>query len=130
MSYTLSDSDRSVVALLSADGRYDYFVEKAVAGGEVWSLQCDDGWVTMLSHDDEECLPVWPHRDFAQQWATGEWSDCVPTAVPLDTWLQRWTPGMEQDGTLLVVFPHSDEEGTIVTPTELGSALEKARGKR
>jgi hypothetical protein len=130
MSYPLSDADRSVVSMLSADGRYEYFVEKAVAGGEIWSLQCDDGWVVMLSQEEEECLPVWPHRDFAAQWADGEWADCKPAMVPLDVWLERWTPGMEQDGTLLVVFPDSDEEGTIVTPRELGGALEKARAKR
>jgi hypothetical protein len=127
MSYPLTDSDRSVVSLLSADGRYDYFVEKVIAGGEVWSLQSDDGWVVMISPEDEECLPVWPHEAFAHEWATGEWADCRPAAISLDTWLTRWTPGMEKDGTLLVVFPDSDEQGTVVAPAELRDAI---NGKR
>jgi hypothetical protein len=127
MSETLSDSDILAAAILSADGRYQYSVGKMVENGEVWSLRCDDGWVVMSSQDGEECLPVWPHRQFAAQWATGEWADCTPEAVPLAVWMERWTPGLERDGTLLAVFPHSDEEGTVVTPGELFDALNRAR---
>ncbi|MFA7617921.1 MAG: DUF2750 domain-containing protein [Thiohalomonadaceae bacterium] len=130
MTYTLTDSDILAVALLSAEGRYEYCVEKLVTGGAVWSLRSDDGWVVMSTQDGEECLPVWPHRAFAAQWANGEWADCVPGEIPLDVWMDRWTPGLEGDGTLLAVFPHSDEQGTVVTPSELLASLEKALAER
>ncbi len=130
MTYTLSDSEFNTVSLLSPEGRYDYFVEKVIAGGEVWSLESDEGWVVMTSDEGEECLPVWPHQDFAAEWASGEWADCKPAAVALRDWIERWTPGMTKDGTLLAVFPDDNSEGTIVTPTELLQSLEAQRTTR
>lgn len=126
MSYPLSDRDYDAVLRLSAEDRYDYFVDKVVEGDQVWSLKGADGWVVMTSEDGEECLPVWPHPDFAAAWATGEWADCEPTAVDLDAWLERWTPGMEKDGTMLAVFPRSDEEGLVVPPGEVRESIEIA----
>lgn len=130
MTYDLNASEFHAVGMLSPDGRYEYFVEKVVAGGEVWSLQSDDGWVVMSSDEGEECLPVWPHRDFAAEWASGEWADCRPAAIGLDEWVDRWTPGMEQDGTLLAIFPDEYSEGTIVSPGELLESIEARRRLR
>lgn len=129
MTYHLTRSEFDAAAMLSAEGRYDYFVEKIVAGGEVWSLSSEEGWVVMRSEEGEECLPVWPHEDFAAQWASGEWGDCTPAAIGLDAWVDRWTPGMEKDGTLLAIFPDEHSEGTIVTPGELLHSIEAQRKK-
>jgi len=109
--------------MLSPEGRFDYFVEKLRAGNEVWSLQCDDGWVVMSSDEGEECLPVWPHEAFAAEWASGEWADCKPASIPFDVWVERWTPGLEGDGTLLAVFPDEQSEGIILAPSELLESL-------
>jgi hypothetical protein len=113
-----------MITKLSADERYDYFVAKAVENGEVWSLNSDEGWVEVTSDDGEQCLPLWPHPELAAEWITGEWADCTPTAIDLDTWITRWTPGLESDGTLLAVFPLSDEGGVVVAPDELLSSME------
>ena len=126
MSYELTNSELSALSMLSPEGRYDYFVTKIAANREVWSLQSDDGWVVMRSEDEDECLPVWPHPDFAAQWANEDWAGCTPAAISLDAWIDRWTPGMEADGTLLAVFPDDEGEGTIVTPTELLASIEAA----
>ena len=123
MSHRLTDRERLAVALLPADRRYDYFVSKVVAEGQVWSLRNSQGWVVMSSEEGDECLPVWPYSEFAAEWISGEWADCSPASVPLDTWLERWTPGMERDGSMLAVFPNEAEEGIVVTPGELGDSL-------
>ncbi len=124
MTDKLTNSELRRVASLSGDERYDYFVEKIVEWGEVWSLYSDDGWVGVTSQDGEECLPVWPHRDFAAEWVSGEWADCTPTAISLEVWVERWIPGMEKDGTLLAVFPNGEGEGVVVTPDELLASIE------
>ena len=98
----------------------------AVAAGEVWSLRSDEGWVEVSSEDGEPCMPVWPHPDFAAEWATEGWSDCRPEAIELKAWLTRWTPGLARDGVMLVVFPGEDEEGMVLPPAELGEALTAA----
>jgi phosphoribosylformylglycinamidine cyclo-ligase len=45
-----------------------------------------------------------------------------------DSWLERWTPGMEQDNTLVAVFPNMDEENIVVSPSELKTSLLEEMG--
>jgi hypothetical protein len=123
----LTDRERREVAGQSAEQRYQYFIDRAVESGQVWSLRSDDGWVEVSSEDGEPCMPVWPHPDFAAEWATDGWADCQPAAIDLDAWLSRWTPGLESDGVMLVVFPGLDEEGMVLPASELGEALLAAR---
>ncbi len=127
MSYPLNDDELRATPRLPADERYDYFVTHVLRGGEVWGLTSEAGWVSMISEEGEECLPIWPHERFAAAWATDDWADCKPTPIPLDQWLARWIPGMRADGTLLAVFPDADEPGVVVTPDELREAFESQR---
>ena len=125
MSYTLSQKEHQASLKLSNHQRYQYFIDKVVAHGAIWSLANDEGWVTLTSEGDN-CLPVWPHADYAAEWANGEWEDCAPKVVPLDVWLERWTAGLTADETYLVVFPNLKEEALLVEPNELDEALREA----
>lgn len=122
MSYALNRNDLDAVPALSADERHDYFVDKILQGGKVWTLGSDRGMV-MMSSDGEECLPLWPHPDFAASWANGDWSDCKPVSVDLKAWRERWIPGMQKDGVVLAVFPGSGEDALVVEPRELEEAI-------
>lgn len=125
MTYPLSRSQHLAALKLSNHQRYQHFIDKVVAHGEIWSLANSDGWVTLTS-DGDNCLPVWPHADYALEWANGDWADCVPKSVPLDVWLERWTKGLTDDETWLVVFPNLKEEALLVEPSELDDDLRGA----
>lgn len=122
MSFELTATERDKTLALSNYQRYQYFIEMVTELGEIWSLANDEGWVT-LSTEGDNCLPIWPHADFAAQWATADWSDCKPKAISLDIWLKRWTKGLKGDETLLVVFPNLEEEALLVDPEELEDDL-------
>ncbi len=122
MSFELSTTERDNTLTLSNYQRYQYFIDKVTEHGEIWSLANDEGWVT-LSAEGDNCLPIWPHADYAAQWATGDWSDCKPKSIALDLWLKRWTKGLKNDETLLVVFPNLEEESLLVEPDELDDDL-------
>lgn len=124
MSYTLNRTDLDTVPGLSADERHDYFVEKILEGGQVWTLGSDRGMV-MMSSDGEEVLPVWPHPDFAAAWASHDWSDCEPVPIELDAWLERWLPGMKRDEVVLAIFPGAGEDTMVVDAAELEETLLK-----
>ncbi len=123
MTYKLNDKQFESICNLSDDKRYEYFMRKVADWEEIWSLHSADGWVELSTVDGEVCLPVWPHPDFAHAWATGEWSDCQPKMIKLDVWLERWTVGLEEDDTVIAIFPVSEEEGIILTPNEMYEAL-------
>lgn len=118
----LSKTEHQRLLGLSNHQRYQYFIEKVTELGEIWSLANADGWVTLNSEGDN-CLPVWPHAELAQDWANEDWADCTPKAVPLKIWLERWTQGLAADETLLVVFPNLKEEALLVDPAELDGDL-------
>src|SRR5690554_5082348 len=108
MSFELSATERDNTLTLSNYQRYQYFIDKVTEHGEIWSLANDEGWVT-LSAEGDNCLPIWPHADYAAQWATGDWSDCKPKSIALDLWLKRWTKGLKNDENLLRLEEHTSE---------------------
>lgn len=124
MSYSLSPKEFHAVSGMPADERYEYFTDAAVKSAQVWILSSDKGTV-LMSSEGQDCLPVWPHPDFATQWASGEWSDCSPMAIGLKAWLERWLPGMHKDGLALAVFPGTEEEGIVVGPDDMLVSLQE-----
>lgn len=122
MSYSLSRKEFHSVAGLGAEDRFDYFVEAVIDSGRVWTLGRDEGTV-LMSFEGEDCLPVWPHPDFAEQWISGDWSDCRPLSIDMPAWLERWLPGLHEDGVVLAVFPSTEEEGMVIAPEELKQTL-------
>lgn len=125
MAYKLTEEQRNRIQQLDAEQRYQHFIDKVSRWEEVWSLRDDEGFV-LVSTDDEECMPVWPHPDYATEWATGDWADCQAFKVDMEAWLDRWLPGMEEDGISVAVFPNLDESGIIEAPRELGAAILQA----
>jgi hypothetical protein len=108
---------------MSADQRFEHFLETVNEEGELFILCDDDGFVLVRS-DDEECIPVWPDSDSAAAWATDEWEGCEPMGIDLDSWLDRWTPGLEGDKLNIVVHPMGENEVVVSTPAELAAAIQ------
>ncbi|HYE20382.1 MAG TPA: DUF2750 domain-containing protein [Tepidisphaeraceae bacterium] len=105
MPYAMHDKEyANVVALRDVD-RYAYACAKFVDWREVWSLRNAGGWVLAGDDDGREGVPVWPHPRFAQDCATGRWDGCVPAAIPVQDWMDKWLPGMERDNRYVATFP-------------------------
>jgi len=109
--------------------RYNYLIEEVLKNQQIWLLVDEHGCV-MLNTDDEDCVPVWPNKEFAQSWATEEWSHCTPEAIELDKWHKKWSRGLEEDELSVVVFPDENSEGLILFPDEFDFELKKANRKR
>jgi len=130
MSYVLDPSQFRHISSLPPSARFDEFVSRVIAHQQIWGLRSAGGWAVVEAEGDD-CFPVWPHPDFAAAWAVGDLADCTPQAIALDAWLTRWTPGMEKDGTLVLVFPINDDEAEdiVIAASELEDALLGAIGE-
>ena len=127
MSYELSDTERNAALQLNADYRFDHFISKLVEHEELFVLTDEHG-VMMLTTEEEDCIPVWPHPDYAKAWAEGEWAECKPQSITLKVWLDRWVDGMEQDDLCVAVFPTPDQEGIVLDPADVAAPpLRKSR---
>ncbi len=108
--------------------RLKYLLEAVINNREIWIL-VDEYGCMMLNTADEDCVPVWPSKEFAQQWVTGDWEQCKPEAISLNKWQSRWTAGLEEDELAIVVFPNHAEEGLVLYPDEFDFELSKQAKK-
>lgn len=120
----ISPEQLATIEQYNVEQRFAYLLEEVVSHNEIWILTDQHGCV-MLNSDDEDCLPIWPNKEFAQTWATGEWQDCEPQNITLKKWFSHWLPGLEDDELAIVLFPNQSEEGLILFPDEFKQALDK-----
>ena len=117
MEYALTAEDIKKVTKLDAEQRYDYFVNAVVDLEQIWILMDDEGFV-LVTAEGEQCIPVWPHAELADLWIEGELAGCQSKAVDISTWLDKWTTGLNGDELSVAVFPHAEEPGVVISPTE------------
>ncbi len=112
------------ISKLSPEARCDYAIAELVDNQAIYGLYGKDGWV-MLQAEGDDCFPVWPHPDFAKSWEKNDFPDCEPKAIALADLMEKWLPGMAQNGTLFLMFPLADdEEGIILEADELAEAID------
>ncbi|MEH6575742.1 MAG: DUF2750 domain-containing protein [Amphritea sp.] len=129
MSISLEQSTLETIQQYDVEQRFKYLIKEAVSNGEIWVLSDEQGSV-MLNTDDEDCVPVWPNKEFAQAWATGDWEGCKAESISLKNWHDRWTPGLEDDEFAVVVFPNENQDGLVVSPADLDFELKKQAMKQ
>ena len=123
----ISDAEFRGVTALTGPERYSHFVRQVADFQEIWSLRTADGWVSMGDDAGARSIPVWPHRRYAEVFATGDWSDAEPTSIEMEVWMERWLPGMAGDGVGVAVFPVVAQKvhGVVVPPEQLQRDLEQ-----
>ena len=112
-----------------AEQRLKYLLKQATQDQKIWILTDEHGAV-MMTTDDEDCIPVWPNREFAELWATEDWQGFEPISVSLKDWMQKWTNGLEQDELSVVVFPLPEDSGAVLYPDEFEYELKGQLAKR
>ncbi|ART79827.1 DUF2750 domain-containing protein [Oceanisphaera avium] len=127
MAYTLTAVEQANIEKQTDDERFNHFVNKVVEHEQLWILTDEHGCMMLTSDDEEDCIPVWPHADYAKAWAVDDWAMCQPEAISLKVWQARWVPGMEEDELLVAVFPISDAAGVLIEPRELQSAFDRKK---
>lgn len=116
---SLSESIIKQASYLSADERLDLLMLYAKKAKSVWMLCGENGFV-MLEQEDILSLPLWPHRDFANQWMESQEMTAEPKEVELDEFINTWLPGLQANSTYLTVFPlEVDNENLVLSGDEL-----------
>ncbi|MDN3609708.1 DUF2750 domain-containing protein [Vibrio ostreicida] len=129
MTQSLSQQQIDTILNMREDERFSYTIKEMVKNKQVWILTDEHGCV-MLNTEDEDCIPVWPNEEFANQWATEGWAHCRAESISTAKWFSRWTYGLEDDELAVVVFPNQNEEGVVLYPDEFESELKKQEAKR
>ncbi len=117
-------TQKELQAVSSADGRhrYEYFIHRVCDAKALWGLY-NDGWASVAGEEGEQLIPLWPHHDFAQAFATGNWTGFEPRKIALDEFLDAWIPGMLSKGINPAVFPVPTGTSVVVTAEDLEENL-------
>lgn len=121
----MSSDELNAILELDCEARFDIFLDIVGEEREVWILINSDEHFLKLHSEDQggfEYLPVWPSTEFAEAYATGE-SELQPKSIPLPQFLNRWLPGLKQDGIEVGVFPGADDSVWITEPADLEKDL-------
>lgn len=129
MSASLDAIQLAKITAYDADKRFQYLISEVLTHQKIWLLVDEHGCV-MLNTEDEDCVPIWPHQEFAQAWATGEWAQCKVESISVAKWRSRWTPGLLSDELAVAVFPDQHGEGIVISPDELDIALSRKPKKK
>ncbi|WP_394173377.1 DUF2750 domain-containing protein [Thalassotalea litorea] len=113
---------------LSAEQRFDLFMNRLMSERETWILTDEHGCV-MLTDSDEDLVPFWPSEETAKLWASDEWSDCQPKVLSFVELMEKWIPGMEEDELAMIIFPGDDLKGRILHPWEFAELIKKKQEK-
>jgi len=108
---------------LSAEERYFYFIRKIADFEIVWGL-FNKGWAVLGDSQNNEIIPFWPEREFAEVCAVESWDDYVPKAIPLSDFRGKWLLGMIEDKKQAGVFYTPQGKGIIVEPLKLKNDIE------
>lgn len=117
---SVNDKEFENVIKLPATERYGYFVRHVADWEEVWALKTANGFVLLADDDGRQLVPVWPHKRFAEACAK---AGAEVVAIALDQWMEKWLPGMKNDGRAAAVFPTPEGRGPIVDPDDLQKDL-------
>lgn len=88
MTYKLLPREREVVTKLPEEERFTYSLKRMADWGEVWTLRDEDGFA-LLSDGAHEVVPVWPHPEFALEYAHESSWAVQPTQVELSQFLEK-----------------------------------------
>ena len=118
--HNMEDTNKKInnILKLSPIERYKYFIRKISDFEEVWGLY-NDGWAMTKSNDKVNSIIFWPEKIFAEKCINDEWKNYIPKAITLDTFIEKWLPGMNSDGLDVAIFYTLENKGIIIKPLDL-----------
>jgi hypothetical protein len=119
-----TEKEMQAVLILDGDARFRHFVKTVVAWEVAWSLW-KDGWVLMANNDGTPVFPLWPAREYAELFRTGDWIDHEVEPITLESLLGELVPKLGERGVLVGVFPTPAGKGVTSSAEELASWLRK-----
>lgn len=117
------EKEINAVIRLSGQKRYEYFIKKVADNEEVWGLY-NNGWAMTEDSKGNQLIPFWPKIEYANLCAIEDWEDYNPKSIDLDDFINKWIPGMRNDGIKISVFWYNNDS-VAVNPERLLSDLEE-----
>jgi hypothetical protein len=122
--YELSGEELRRVIATPAEDRLSYFVEKSNETGQVWTIGAGEELIVLADDEDQPFVVAFPHPEFGQEWFTTTDLDEVDlVAVGTEDWTREILPGLQDAKIGVLVFPTSENEGTLTGAADLAKLI-------
>ena len=103
------------------------FLTETKATQMLWALQdkASNDWVVLDSpaFENTDVMPLWSSAELAQQHCIDEWSDYIPSEIPLTEWFEFWLEDLNEDGVIIGVNWQGDDECLEIELSDFTQAL-------
>lgn len=123
MRYEPYQDEYAAVPTMTDEELLEYFLYRIMETDEVWGLQDGPHWITR-NIGDQQTLPVWPFKRFADEAAVGDWQKLKPSADSMEFFIYRTLNKQAAQGGLIEIMPRTAGAGCLITPQRLLTILE------
>ena len=112
----------SNIEKLSPQDRYGYFIRKVADTQEVFLIQEDGQFVLLGDKNEDEAIPVWPEKEFAEMMLVDEWKYHSLEVVNVYDFVD-WLDKLEAEGVKIAAFPMANLNAVVVSADEMKNHL-------
>jgi hypothetical protein len=102
------------------------FYREAAQGGLVWTVRDANGFPAPVNSDGQRAQPFWSSRARAECVirSVAAYQGFTPVEIELEAFLNRWVPGLAQDGILIGVnWSGANATGYDIAPTQVAESI-------
>lgn len=126
MPYKLTPELADSLIALSADERYQHFLEKAADWEEIWGVNDDQGWLVQATEDNRHYITLWPHPYLVEDAIRRHLPGNRAEEIDFVFLLEQWLPLLIKEDILISVFPDRQWRGILVTAEQFQADLNQA----
>lgn len=123
MRYEPHKEEIAMVPAMSDAELLEYFTYRIFETDEVWTLREGARSITRKV-GEQETLPVWPYKRYAEDAAVGEWTSLGAVADSVDFFTYQTLDKVARQGMVVEIMPRQSEPGCLITPRRLFGMLE------
>jgi Protein of unknown function (DUF2750) len=117
----LKPEEVSKIFRRTAEKRYEYFIKIVADTEEVYGLADEEGWALLGDEDDDsaDIIPFFPAAEFAERFRVeGDFDEYQISVLDVNELLE-WFDDMEEEGTLVAVFPDLTGSGLVAPASKV-----------
>lgn len=111
----------NVFALESAE-RYGYLIRKVADFETIYLIADNEDNYVLIGSDDVSVLPVWPEKEFAELFLTGDWKNYHVVEYNITEFIE-WLDDLETEKIELAGFPNLNFKTIQVSAIEMKNHL-------
>jgi hypothetical protein len=104
--------------------RFEYTVKRIADWETLWTIADESDSLGMLTDDAKNVIfPIWPFKEFAQLYCTGEFANYKPMVIELSDFLDEYLPDYEKKNYKLSLLPLPTKRGEVMDISMFREAL-------